>query len=397
MNSFSIIPGGKRARLNKINLDHKIILSSIPVPPPAIYEMGNKKKEHSKVISNDTKNVAQEIPKNDLDRFIHTTNKDVTIPITINDELVKLTFIIPTIGRNSLKDTLNSLQCQSCENWNAFVIFDGIEPNIKCDDPRITFLVCNKLGEGPNYAAGVRNYGMTLETKEWIAFLDDDDSISYDYVDTFYKEIQTHNIDVIIFRMLFNKDILPELETDDFYRGKVGISFAIKKNVVNSGNLFSSSKYEDYEYLYSLKSKKYTIMISPYVLYFVREYNVSCSRLGNRVILNENVFVFDASFNNKITEPNKHNYHTIDSLILPPPEKKIQPVSSDSSMNLIITPLCISNAHGNVETPLINCPKLDDLNMQWCKDPVFSNFDDLILEYQSELYCFCKKYKRIKL
>ena len=32
-----------------------------------------------------------------------------------------------------------------------------------------------------------------------------------------------------------------------------------------------------------------------------------------------------------------------------------------------ITPLRISNAHGNVAIPLINRPKLGDLNVQWCK------------------------------
>jgi len=29
--------------------------------------------------------------------------------------------------------------------------------------------------------------------------------------------------------------------------------------------------------------------------------------------------------------------------------------------------LRISNAHGNVAIPLINRPKLGDLNVQWCK------------------------------
>jgi antitoxin component of RelBE/YafQ-DinJ toxin-antitoxin module len=128
---------------------------------------------------------------------------------------------------------------------------------------------------------------MTFVSTEWIAFLDDDDSIASTYVETFYNEIQTNCIDVILFRMHFNGEILPNLETDDFYRCKVGISFVIKKTIVDSGNVFSCSEYEDYEYLSLLKSKNYTIMISPHVIYFVREYNVCCNKTGNRLFLNE--------------------------------------------------------------------------------------------------------------
>jgi len=37
------------------------------------------------------------------------------------------------------------------------------------------------------------------------------------------------------------------------------------------------------------------------------------------------------------------------------------------NQNPFITPLRISNAHGNVAIPLINRPILGDLNVQWCK------------------------------
>jgi len=38
-----------------------------------------------------------------------------------------------------------------------------------------------------------------------------------------------------------------------------------------------------------------------------------------------------------------------------------------SSLSSFVTPLRISNAHGNVAIPLINRPILGDLNVQWCK------------------------------
>jgi hypothetical protein len=84
---------------------------------------------------------------------------------------------------------------------------------------------------------------------EWIAFLDDDDVISSDFVETFYKEIHDYPfVDVLIFRMM-NKDlILPKLKTDNFYKNKVGISFIINKKILNHVQ-FIPSNVEDYNFL----------------------------------------------------------------------------------------------------------------------------------------------------
>lgn len=62
-----------------------------------------------------------------------------------------VTFIIPTIGRASLKTALNSLYNQSIPNWKAIVIFDGIESNIVPNDSRIKIITTgNKLGISEN-------------------------------------------------------------------------------------------------------------------------------------------------------------------------------------------------------------------------------------------------------
>jgi glycosyltransferase involved in cell wall biosynthesis len=80
----------------------------------------------------------------------------------------------------------------------------------------------------------VRNEGIKLATSEWIAFVDDDDTLSSNYVETFYNEIKEfNNIDVIIFRMSYHFDlnhIIPNLYANSIYDGGVGISFVIKKN-----------------------------------------------------------------------------------------------------------------------------------------------------------------------
>jgi glycosyltransferase involved in cell wall biosynthesis len=273
--------------------------------------------------------------------LVEDPNRIINIPKNIDYNKTLITFIIPTIGRDSLKKAVESIQMQTCKNWLAIIIFDGIEPNIECDDPRILFLTCDKLGKNKNYAGHVRNYGMSFVKTEWIAFLDDDDSISSNYVKIFYDEILSNSMDVIIFRMYFNNEILPSLDDLDFYKGKVGISFAIKKKIFDSGLLFSPSDYEDYEYLSLIKQNDYSIMISPYVLYFVKEYNLTCDISGIRTILNQK------------TKPLDHLIQTVE-------------------------PIPLNNE---------------------IRDEVLDCINDSIIDLSNHniYYYYCKKYKRIKI
>lgn len=289
MNIFSNNP--KRGRSIRINLDSNVVVPLIlETPKNLIFEMINNKKE----IINKVKTIERPIviepaeePEHKRNYLTNMVDIDTNITNNINLDIINVTFIIPTLGRSTLEKTIKSLQKQTCVNWLAIVIFDNVTPNIKINDPRILFITCDKLGEHYNYAGRVRNYGMKFVKTNWIAFLDDDDSISPNYVEVFNKEILAYSTDVIIFRMRRDNDIFPDLDTNDIHKCKVGISFAIKKNIVNAGLLFSPSQYEDFYYLSLIRSNNYTIMISPYVLYFVREYDVKCELVGNRLFLNE--------------------------------------------------------------------------------------------------------------
>jgi glycosyltransferase involved in cell wall biosynthesis len=197
-----------------------------------------------------------------------------------------ITFIIPTIGRSTLPQTLCSLVNQTNPNWKAIVMFDGISPNIQHTDPRIRILDTPKLGQGRNSAGLVRNYAITFADTEWVAFVDDDDSLSNKYVELFISESSAYTLaEIIIFRMTFI-GIKPNLSTDMFRLGDVGISFAVKKRIFDDGHVFIPSDIEDYTYLSQAKDKNYKIMISPCVTYFVRDYSkVECNERGNRVLL----------------------------------------------------------------------------------------------------------------
>jgi len=207
-----------------------------------------------------------------------------------------ITFIIPSIGRKTLEESIQSIKNQTCEDWKIIIIFDGIQSTITETNTKITILESHKQGEGTNSAGAVRNFGMQRVDTEWVAFLDDDDIISPNYIETFNKEIEEHpQIDVLIFRMSFYNDlniVLPKLETDNFYQNEVGISFVIKTEIFNNGLKFIPSCIEDFNYLQNLKENKYIIMISPYTRYIVRGYidldifSKINEKLGNRVILN---------------------------------------------------------------------------------------------------------------
>jgi glycosyltransferase involved in cell wall biosynthesis len=91
-----------------------------------------------------------------------------------------ITFIIPTINRHTLSRTIDCLINQTNPNWKAIVVFDGV----KCEkylDPRIKSLSIEKMGK-QNFAGLVRNQAINMVDTEWIGFVDDDDTISYDYV-----------------------------------------------------------------------------------------------------------------------------------------------------------------------------------------------------------------------
>ena len=199
----------------------------------------------------------------------------------------KITFIIPTIGRATLSNSIQSLLNQTNNNWEAIIIFDGIKPNIEINDNRIKVLQIDKKGRDKNSAGLVRNIGMKYVNTNWIGYLDDDDYLANDYINCFYNELKLNpDMDVLIFRMNDKNKILPELETDNFYLNHVGISFVIKKKIFDNNLIFIPSSGEDFEYLNLIRNNNYKIIISPYIKYFVRSEDMNNNVFGNRVKIN---------------------------------------------------------------------------------------------------------------
>jgi hypothetical protein len=187
-----------------------------------------------------------------------------------------ITFIIPTIGRESLKDSIESLNKQKDNDWKAIIIFDGVDVNIDINLDKIKIIKIDKVGfiDKKNCAGLVRNIGIKhCDNTEWIGFLDDDDYLSSDYICNLKEEIRLNNqIEICIFRMAYdNKCILPTKHDKNIIRTHVGISFSIKKYITDN-IVFNNNPFEDYLFLKEAQSKKYKIIISSFVMYFIKTF-----------------------------------------------------------------------------------------------------------------------------
>ena len=197
-----------------------------------------------------------------------------------------INFIIPSIGRKSLKYTLESLLNQSNKNWNCYIGFDGlsesdVDKSILISDARIHYLYSkNKMGKNDHHgnAGLVRNWIISNinNNYEWIGFVDDDDTLSSDYIERLIQDINYTDFDCCVFRMRYDAEnikIIPPPNMVEIRQNYVGISFCVKKDfIVNNNIKFINSNSEDYEFLENIHLKDGIIYLSEYITYNVNGY-----------------------------------------------------------------------------------------------------------------------------
>ena len=188
-----------------------------------------------------------------------------------------ITFITPSIGRSTLSNTINSVINQTNSDWQYIIGFDGVNPeqhilDLINSNNKISYHIFPKTGIA-NRDGNVRNAAIHFATTEWIGFVDDDDTLTDDYVSKLKEELMSNiQYDCIIFRMIYkNGIILPELNNNNFpEEDHVGISFCYKKELFDNGLCFIPSRIEDYELLTKIKNKNYKILLSEHICYNVR-------------------------------------------------------------------------------------------------------------------------------
>ncbi len=201
-----------------------------------------------------------------------------------------VTFVIPTLGRPSLRRAIDSVVAQYDDGWRAIVVHDPRAPWGARDEhfrkhserdgytlamgPRILLVA------GRSRSAGeLRNEGIARARTDWIAFLDDDDELDPMYVAHLRQHAMGFNpAPVFVSRMDHpTLGVLPDPIEPEIAWGKVGISYAVRRDVLwpdpfhaedlsNPGELGN----EDYRLLNDLRACGNRIAISDHVDYIVR-------------------------------------------------------------------------------------------------------------------------------
>jgi glycosyltransferase involved in cell wall biosynthesis len=181
-----------------------------------------------------------------------------------------ITFIIPSINRPTIDNTIQSLLNQTNPNWQCFILYDGVIGK-EFDDSRVKIFNLEKLGkkgERHGNAGLVRNEGIKMCKTEWIGFLDDDDTIHQDYVKTLSEKYLSH--DFIVWRMkTTDGKIYPELTRNNIVKNRVGISISFKNKFPNL-YFDSNDDGEDYEFVNKLQNITSNFVITSEIYYNIR-------------------------------------------------------------------------------------------------------------------------------
>ena len=112
-----------------------------------------------------------------------------------------ISVIIPVYNaQDGIKRCIDSLLNQSFKNFEIILLNDGSKDNslniLKEYELKYSFVrVIDKQNEG---VAVTRNKGILLAEGEYIMFMDNDDFVDSDYLETFYQAIHEKNLDLVI-------------------------------------------------------------------------------------------------------------------------------------------------------------------------------------------------------
>jgi glycosyltransferase involved in cell wall biosynthesis len=171
------------------------------------------------------------------------------------------TFIIPSIGRPTLKKAIQSIFNQNAKKneTHIVVVFDNCDI-VDYGIPNVTNIKTNKKCTS---AGEVRNHGLlyikeNIKTK-YVSFLDDDDYILNSFNDVV---INLNNYELLIHSIKFpfhppEKRILPDKSGLHIQRARMGIAMSVNyDSLLKSNVMFKSCQAEDYFFALDLINAK---------------------------------------------------------------------------------------------------------------------------------------------
>ena len=117
-----------------------------------------------------------------------------------NNEIL-VSIIVPVYNaKKYLSNTLESILKQSYKNLEIILVNDGSTDNSKeiCEhyakiDSRIILL--NKINGGVSSA---RNYGLEVAKGDYVSFIDSDDYLTVDMIETLVKDVQNTDVEIAV-------------------------------------------------------------------------------------------------------------------------------------------------------------------------------------------------------
>lgn len=160
------------------------------------------------------------------------------------------TFIIPSIDRPTLQRAIDS--CNNQANYLVEIDLQGIG------------------------ASAIRNNLIRLANTEWVSMLDDDDTVTEDYVRRLHEESQKHpEAGIIIFREYFIQELMGDNNKypDHFiwqapvvHWGQFGIAFSVKRDIAIKYP-FLEEPNEDFHFVSRIDQAGIKIHFSKYLVY----------------------------------------------------------------------------------------------------------------------------------
>lgn len=180
----------------------------------------------------------------------------------INDAL---TIIVPTIGRASLRNTLDSIASQLQIFDQVFVVADGIYPESKAlVKPYGIQYTYFELPDGPHHdwGARARNFGIERAAKAYIAFMDDDDQYLPGAFLSMKDAIRNRPGSPFLFRMMHGKSIL--WRQREVTLGNVSSQMVVVPNDQKKLGRFTDRYEGDFDFIQKT-ARLYSSKIDPFI------------------------------------------------------------------------------------------------------------------------------------
>ncbi len=216
--------------------------------------------------------------------------------------MIKLSVITPTLNRNYIKEAWQSLEKQTCKDFEWIIVDNGSNKKhldlLEEIKSKASFQVI-VLSEQQRGAAAARKKGENFASGKYISYLDDDDLYSPDLIEAWIADFEQNNSDVsvmhdckLFFDVMFTRIYInngnfnsQQCIADEFSRFKLPfthsfVRFAYTKEIsLRSGSWDCSlTSREDIAYLFSI------ILLNP---------KITAAKAGTYLIRRENIVKYE--------------------------------------------------------------------------------------------------------